>query len=170
MRSGTILTRPLPVLVPVCIFDLERSGDNEQQWQWEITRGKSSRTSLFNGNRTFGFSYSTLSTLSHAAHVFVCIAHAQSGLANVQWHLLHRRTLDTSPLFYRHFKEHIRTLTLASATLGGCYNKHAACARPARRCSFDIDMHYVALIHSPRAILNVSYCKTGTTDLYASPG
>jgi len=72
-----------------------------------------------------------------------------------------------APLFYEHFKEHSNSDIGLDAFSEGVVID--ACARPGRRCSFDIDMHYVTLIHSPRSVLNISYCKTGTTDLYASP-
>lgn len=62
------------------------------------------------------------------------------------------RELPLSPLllFYEHFKVHIRTLTLASEGV----ITDTLCARPiGRRCSFDIDMHYISLdVYNPRGL------------------
>lgn len=83
---------------------------------------------------TFGFFYSALYGVGlsrrRRMHSHVWRTYGTIGTCKCAVALLHRRPW-TSPaplLFYGRFKEHIRTLTLASARSGGCYNRRAACA------------------------------------------
>lgn len=139
-----------------------------QRRQWVIAtvsdncRGKGSLLSvlaLFNGNRTFGFFFYSALLRYRArrmhSHVWRCIR-TIIGTCKCAVALLRRRHRGHpgQPLFYEHFKEHIRTLTLASTRTEGVIIDVPRAPRPGRRrCSFDIDMHYAAMIHSPRSSL-----------------